>query len=100
MMRDAKPFPVSPSGTHRMGEREVYLVMALPCLQVLAPGVQPSEEAWVNVALHSCTESCSKGTYKHLAWAQRCERQVCHGQHLPHIMCMDTAAHTTPKVST
>lgn len=87
MMRDANPFPASPSGTgtHRMGERDVYLVIALPCPQVLMPGVFPSDEAWVNLSLHSCMESCLKCTYKHLAQAQRCERQVCHRQHVPHV---------------
>lgn len=50
-MRDANSFPASPSGTGtpRMGERDVYLDIALPCLQVLTPGVLPSDEAWVNL---------------------------------------------------
>lgn len=87
MMRNANPFPASPSssGTHRMGERDVYLVIALPCLQVLTPGVFPSDEAWVNLSLHSRTESCLKCTYKHLVQAQRCERQLSHRQHVPHV---------------
>lgn len=86
-MRDANLLPASPSGTdtHGTGERDVDPVIALPCPQVLTPGVFPSDEAWVNLSLHSCTESCLKGTYKHLAWAQEHERQVCNRQHLPHI---------------
>lgn len=87
MTRDATPLPASPSGTgtHRIGERDVYLVIALPCPQVLTPGVFPSDEAWVNLSLYSCTESCLKCSCKHLAWAQRCERQVSHRQHVPHV---------------
>lgn len=71
-MRDANPFPAPPSasGTHRVGERDVCVVLALPCPQVLTPGVFPSDEAGVNLSLHSCTESCLKCPYKHLVWAE------------------------------